>query len=152
MGWPMPESSNAWWEIEPTHPDAPAMKAFVDAQRKERAERLSPTIPRRKAANQGYITWAQLGDYMEHVGKTMAEELRKRDERIAELEARPVGLNYAGVFKPTASYPKHSAVSHAGSVWCARKDFPPGEPGTVNSGWQLVCKRGRDGKDGKDGQ
>jgi hypothetical protein len=145
----MQESSNAWWEIEPTHPDAPAMKAFVDAQRKERAERLSPTIPRRKAANQGYITWAQLGDYMEHVGKTMAEELRKRDERIAELEARPVGVDYKGVYRKGCSYSRNQAVSHQGSLWIAVKDYPEKEPGEPNSGFRLAVKKGRDGKDGK---
>jgi hypothetical protein len=149
MGWPMPESSNAWWEIEPTHPDAPAMKAFVDAQRKERAERLSPTIPRRKAANPGYITKREFERFQEFLGKAMAEELAKRDERIAELEARPAGLQYQGVWKRGASYAKHNGVSHQGSVWVARKDYPTAEPGEPNSGWILAVKRGRDGKNGQ---
>jgi hypothetical protein len=145
----MPESSNAWWEIEPTHPDAPAMKAFVDAQRKERAERLSPTIPRRKAANPGYITKREFERFQEFLGKAMAEELAKRDERIAELEARPAGLQYQGVWKRGASYAKHNGVSHQGSVWVARKDYPTAEPGEPNSGWILAVKRGRDGKNGQ---
>jgi hypothetical protein len=148
MGWSMPESSNAWWDDD-SHPDALAHREFLK-QYGEVAER--PSLPRRKAANLGYISKREFERFQEYLGKQMAEELAKRDARIKELEERPVGLNYAGVFKPTASYPKHSAVSHAGSVWCAKKDFPSGEPGTANSGWQLVCKRGRDGKDGKNGQ
>jgi hypothetical protein len=149
MGWSMPVSSKNWWDDD-SHPDARAHREFL-AQYGEVAER--PSLPRRKASNPaGYITKRDFDRCLEHIGKLVGEELAKRDARIAELEARPVGLNYAGVFKPTASYPKHSAVSHAGSVWCAKKDFPSGEPGTANSGWQLVCKRGRDGKDGKNGQ
>jgi hypothetical protein len=138
-------SGEQWWLSD--HPDAQAHKAWLDAQRKEAASRLSPTIPRRKP-NPGYVTQAQLGDYMEHVGKTMAEELRKRDERIAELEARPAGLQYQGVWKRGASYAKHNGVSHQGSVWVARKDYPTAEPGEPNSGWILAVKRGRDGKNG----
>jgi hypothetical protein len=148
MGWLMPESSNAWWDDD-SHPDARAHREFLKQYGEAGA---NPSLPRRKAANPGYISKREFERFQEYLGKAMAEELAKRDARIKELEERPVGLNYAGVFKPTASYPKHSAVSHAGSVWCAKKDFPSGEPGTANSGWQLVCKRGRDGKDGKNGQ
>jgi hypothetical protein len=147
MGWPMPDSFKNWYDDD-SHPDAASHREFL-AQYGEVG--ASPSLPRRKAANPGYISKREFEHFQEYLGKQMAEELAKRDARIKELEERPVGLNYAGVFKPAASYPKHSAVSHAGSVWCARKDFPPGEPGTANSGWQLVCKRGRDGKDGKNG-
>jgi hypothetical protein len=147
----MPESSNAWWDDD-SHPDARAHREFLAQYEVKEVAPLAASTPRRKASNPaGYITKRDFDRCLEHIGKLVGEELAKRDARIAELEARPVGLNYAGVFKPTASYPKHSAVSHAGSVWCAKKDFPSGEPGTANSGWQLVCKRGRDGKDGKNG-
>ena len=141
-----------WWRTD-DHPDAKEHRKHLERTAKEAAEQalaivpVVPPTPRRKAANQPYITQKQLDRCLFEAGKAMAGELAKRDVRIAELEERPVGLNYAGVWKPDASYPKHSAASHRGSVWAARKEFPTKEPGTANSGWQLACKRGRDGKD-----
>jgi hypothetical protein len=137
-------SGEQWWLSD--HPDAPAHKAWLDEQRKERGESLSPTIPRRKP-NPGYVTQAQLGDYMEHIGKTIAAELAKRDAEIAELRARPVGVDYKGVYRKGCSYSRNQAVSHQGSLWIAVKNYPEKEPGEPSSGWRLSVKKGRDGKD-----
>jgi hypothetical protein len=143
----MPESSNAWWLDEPNHPDAAAHRDFLKQHEVKEAPRRA-SLPRRKAANQGYISKREFDHFQEYLGKQIAEELAKRDARIKELEDRPAGLQYAGVYKPDASYPKHTGVSHQGSVWVARKDFPTKQPGEPNSGWILACKRGRDGKNG----
>jgi hypothetical protein len=137
-------NDEAWW-LDDSHPDAAAHRAFI-----EKYVNVPPAPRRRASANTaGYVTLAEVGRMLEEAGKTMAEELRKRDLKIKALEDRPPGLQYAGVFKPGASYPKHTGVSHQGSVWVARKDFPSKQPGEPNSGWILAVKRGRDGKDAK---
>jgi hypothetical protein len=148
MGWPMPDSCKNWWDDD-SHPDARAHREFLKQYGEVGA---SPSLPRRKASNPaGYITKRDFDRCLEHIGKLVGEELAKRDERIAELEARPAGLQYQGVWKRGASYAKHNGCSHQVSVWVARKDYPTAEPGEPNSGWILAVKRGRDGKDGKNG-
>ena len=74
------------------------------------------------------------------------EKIEQQDERIAELEARPVGLKYLGTFERGTSYAEHDGVTHHGSTWVARR-ATTSEPGTPDSGWQLAVKRGADGKD-----
>jgi hypothetical protein len=74
---------------------------------------------------------------------------RKRDERIAELEARPVGLNYQGVWTPGASYAKDMGVTHRGSIWVATRALPHADPAAPNSGFRLAVKAGGDGKDAR---
>jgi hypothetical protein len=136
-------TDEAWWLTD--HPDAEAHRAFIEKYVNVRA------APRRRTGTNpaGYVTLAEVGRMLEEAGKSVAEELRKRDEKIKALEDKPPGLQYAGVYRPGASYPKHTGVSHQGSVWVARKDFPSKQPGEPNSGWILAVKRGRDGKDAK---
>jgi hypothetical protein len=146
MGWSMPESSNAWWDDD-SHPDARAHREFL-AQYGEVG--ASPSLPRRKASNPaGYITKRDFDHFQEFLGKSICEELAKRDARIAELEARPVGVDYKGVYRKGCSYTRNQAVSHQGSLWIAVKDYPEKEPGEPNSGFRLSVKKGRDGKDAK---
>jgi hypothetical protein len=137
-------SEKAWWLSD--HPDAAAHRAFLEEHMTKEAPRRA-SLPRRKSSPE-YISKREFERFQEYLGKQIAEELAKRDARIKELEDRPAGLQYAGVYKPDASYPKHTGVSHQGSVWVARKDFPTKQPGEPNSGWILACKRGRDGKNG----
>jgi hypothetical protein len=104
-----------------------------------------PTLPvrRRKAAKPG----ATVDDYRT-IGTLVGKALEPLQRRIADLEARPIGLHYMGTWTKGQSYAKDTGVSHRGSLWVAIKDNPEREPGTPNSGFQLCCKRGRDGKDG----
>jgi hypothetical protein len=139
----MLEKSN-WWETD--HPDAEAHATFL----RKCAEEAVPvrSAPRRRtgANTAGYVTWAELGRQLEAAGKAVAEELRKRDLRIAELESRPVGLDYKGIWKPGMTLHKNAGVTHAGSIWVATRDSPTAEPGTPNSGFRLAVKKGRDAK------
>jgi hypothetical protein len=125
-------------------PDAEACRAFVEKY----VVKPVRAAPRRRAGTNtaGYVTWAELGRQLEAAGKTVAEELRKRDLRIAELESRPVGLDYKGVWKPGMTLHKNAGVTHAGSIWVATRDNPTAEPGTPNSGFRLAVKKGRDAK------
>jgi hypothetical protein len=147
----MPDSCKNWYDDD-SHPDALAHREFLAQHEVKETARSAVSTPRRKASNPaGYITKRDFDRCLEHIGKLVGEELAKRDERIKALEDRPAGLQYQGVWKRGASYAKHNGVSHQGSVWVARKNYPTAEPGEPNSGWILAVKRGRDGKDGKNG-
>lgn len=53
---------------------------------------------------------------------------------------------YRGVHSDKAEYKKSDAVTHAGSIWIAKKDNPQGKPlEDGESDWKLSVKRGRDG-------
>jgi hypothetical protein len=68
-------------------------------------------------------------------------------QRVVELEQRPAGVKYAGVWHTGQRYTVDAAVTHRGSLWIARANHLESEPGADPVGWQLCCKRGRDGKD-----
>ena len=77
-------------------------------------------------------------------GQTIRESCERLEKRVAELESRPV-FDYTGTFKQGRTYRKGQGCTHDGSIFVALKDYPT-TPGTPNCGWQLACKRGRDGK------
>jgi len=53
---------------------------------------------------------------------------------------------YRNVYKDDATYQQGDTVTWSSSLWHADQDNPPGKPGTKDSGWTLVAKKGRDGK------
>jgi hypothetical protein len=67
------------------------------------------------------------------------------DARVQDLEAR----DWVGVWEPNKSYAKGSLITADGSTWVATRHYPEKSPGLPNSGWRLICKRGRDGRDAK---
>ena len=89
-------------------------------------------------------------DY-ERLGRMTGAAISKAVEpllrRIDQLEKRPTGVDYRGVWRKGCSYSRNMAVSHSGSLWIAIKDYPEKEPGDANSGFRLAVKKGRDGKD-----
>ena len=130
------------------------MSEVADLERAAEAERalallqfhkaLPPKRPRKKQTMLKMKDYQNLG---EMTGKAIKDAVAPLEKRIAELESRPAGLDYKGIYKPEYSYAKNAGVTHAGSIWVALKDLPPKEPGDANSGWQLAVKKGRDGKD-----
>jgi hypothetical protein len=54
------------------------------------------------------------------------------------------------LWKPGA-YVRGDEVTSDGSQFIAMRDTDK-EPGTIDSGWRLACKRGQNGKAGKDGK
>jgi hypothetical protein len=140
-------SKEEWW-LDDSHADARAHREFLAQYEVKETAHSAVSTPRRKASNPaGYITKRDFDHFQEFLGKSIAAELAKRDERIAELEARPVGVDYKGVYRKGCSYTRNQAVSHQGSLWIAVKDYPEKEPGEPNSGFRLSVKKGRDGKD-----
>ena len=94
-----------------------------------------------------YVTYKALGRTLEKIGRLVGQIIRESTERlekrIAELEQR----DWVGTWTGGKSFAKNSIVSHDGSAWLAVRQYPEGKPGTPNSGWKLIVKRGRDGKD-----
>src|SRR5262245_54660410 len=56
----------------------------------------------------------------------IVEANRELVERIKWLEERPAHLDYRGTWKAGASYSKNMGVTHAGSIWVARNNYPEG--------------------------
>jgi hypothetical protein len=70
----------------------------------------------------------------------------KFEAQRAELQARPRGLKYAGVWTSAqAPYSEGDVVSEKGGMWIATAPTRrrPGE----SRDWQLAVKSGRDGRD-----
>lgn len=67
------------------------------------------------------------------------------EDRVEELKFTVPFVLYRGVWKP-GSYKHGDQVTRDGSQFVAMRDTD-GQPGTIDSGWQLSTKRGRDGKD-----
>jgi hypothetical protein len=72
------------------------------------------------------------------------------ETRIAELEARPTGISYKGVWDSAEVYQRGHFVTKAGSIWHCERDQNRGAIPGVGDGWRLAVKKGADGKDGKD--
>jgi hypothetical protein len=129
-----------YWQAEQK---ASVFERDRDWKKELQTKALPPARPRKAVS---YVTRKQLDSTLETIGMAMRQFLDPYIKRIEELEARPVGLDYKGVWKPNFAYAKNAGVTHTGSVWVAIKDKPTKEPGEPNSGWQLACKKGRDAK------
>jgi hypothetical protein len=82
-------------------------------------------------------TWTQ-----ESVVDPLVQRIRVLEARIAELERRPMGVQYCGTWSQTELYRAGALVTHNGGLWVARSDTHA-RPGGADSHWQLVVKSGR---------
>jgi hypothetical protein len=67
-------------------------------------------------------------------------ELLELKQRLAVLEAKCV-LEYRGVWKPDAKYPRGAACTHDGGLWIAEHDTDQ-RPGNGATAWKLAVKKG----------
>lgn len=74
------------------------------------------------------------------------------EARVAELEARPPGVAYKGVWDSSEVYQRGHFVTRAGSLWHSERDLNRGILPGAGDGWRLAVKKGADGKDGKRSQ
>jgi hypothetical protein len=68
------------------------------------------------------------------------------EDRIKELEARPIALSWAGVYAADVQYKRGTFVTYDGSLWHCNKDLRGVLPGK-DENWTLAVKRGRDGRE-----
>jgi hypothetical protein len=93
-----------------------------------------------------------LGSALGAAVKALLDPIRKRLDRLEQLEARVAELersleqrSYKGVWDGSVTYQEHNSVSLAGCLWIAKRATFD-RPGTSDA-WQLAVKRGRNAKD-----
>ena len=74
------------------------------------------------------------------VGDVLAEALRQRDERIAELESRTLADSFKGSWLPSTRYRRGELVQKGNSLWMAL-DATTEQPGHSPSWRQLAGAR-----------
>ena len=76
--------------------------------------------------------------------------MRAQAERIAVLEARPIGCVDGGVWTAGRVYERGTGTTHGGAYWVAQRETLR-EPADGNDDWRLAVSRGRQGKQGPPG-
>jgi hypothetical protein len=70
-------------------------------------------------------------------------ELIELRSRLQEIEQRPSGVKYAGIWRTDATYGEGSLCTLGGSLWIAKADSIGARPGTDADAWALIVKRGQ---------
>ena len=86
-------------------------------------------------------------EYVEQQLAPVQQELTALKSQLAELQQRPVGAKYLGVWQRSLDYHRHDLVTHEGSVWACLANHVRSRPDQDPASWQLCVKAGRDGKD-----
>jgi hypothetical protein len=76
----------------------------------------------------------------------VADELKRRDARLGELEARlgkierSKAISYRGAFAEREAYDAGDYCTCGGSLWCAIRDMSPGDVPGRSASWRLAVK------------
>ena len=136
--------------LESSHPQIAAERRAERAAALAKADAARVTAPHPPAAVGPTVREGSMLSAIARVTKELFTvrdtRLQALEQRIADLEARPPGVQYRGVWATTAKYVKDEAVTWDGSLWVARIDSFGTRPGTAPACWQLAVKRGADGK------
>jgi hypothetical protein len=81
-----------------------------------------------------------LQDGLVQVWKAQKTRVAELELRIKELEARPPGVEYDGVYETGKSYTKGVLVSRRGGLWLSLRDDNGWAPGQSPLHWKLVVK------------
>ncbi len=68
------------------------------------------------------------------------------EARFADVQVRSFADIYRGTYDPANTYTRGLTTTWDGSLWLSERDTNR-QPGTTDSGWKLITKRGRDGRD-----
>jgi hypothetical protein len=89
---------------------------------------------------------AELSEFIGELMREQRDQLAALEKRVKDLESRPAGLRYRGVFKHGETYDVGDVTTHQGSMWCAtaRTAAQPGLSTHASRSWTLCVKRGQD--------
>jgi hypothetical protein len=96
------------------------------------------------------VLLASIGNAVKAVTTRSDTAIAALEARVAELESRPTGVAYKGVWDASEVYERGHFVTRAGSIWHCERDHNRGILPGAGDGWRLAVKKGSDGKDGKD--
>lgn len=68
------------------------------------------------------------------------------EARFAEVQVRSFADIYQGTYSEKETYRRGVTATWDGSLWMSERETNK-QPGTTDSGWKLITKRGRDGRD-----
>jgi hypothetical protein len=95
------------------------------------------------------VTYKALNSVLDTTQAEFIKVLRKQrdtitalEARIAQLEARPPGVEYDGLYENGKAYTKGVLVSRKGGLWLSLKDENAWAPGQSPLHWKLVVKSG----------
>ncbi len=78
------------------------------------------------------------------IATVIREAIKPIEARIAALEAHTAAVKtvkWGGVYQRHVHHDEGSLATHDGSLWLATRDTED-PPGTPDSGWRLIVKRG----------
>lgn len=87
------------------------------------------------------VKLVEFTESMNERNKERNAKITALEEKIAELEARPAGMPYKGIWSPGEAYREGELATLAGSLWHCRA-LTYSRPGT-DSTWQLCVKKGQ---------
>ena len=93
------------------------------------------------------VSYQTLNDAVDAVQAATIEALKRQkaaiaalESRIKELEARPPGVEYGGVYENAKAYPRGVLISRGGGLWLSLRDDNGWAPGQSPQHWKLVVK------------
>lgn len=84
--------------------------------------------------------------FLEDDGRTITVKMQTQQGMVEKSLKLPSVIE-RGPFVKDKTYDAGDGVSYAGSFWIAKCDNPQGTPGSGETDWRCVVKRGRDGRD-----
>lgn len=86
---------------------------------------------------------------LEEDGRTVTVKMQTQHGMVEKCLKFPSVIE-RGPFVKGKAYEAGDGVSYAGSFWVAKCDNPQGTPGSGETDWRCIAKRGRDGRDLRD--
>jgi len=108
----------------------------------------APPAPARAPATMTNAQWEAIADdLVKAVTGYIARAVAPLQARIKELEGRPAGMSYRGVYRDGEAYHIADWCTHNGSLWYCHA--PTKETPGQSQAWQLAVKRGANGRDAR---
>lgn len=103
-------------------------------------------IPKNGADGRDAFPLESFDMVLEDDGRTITVKMQTQHGMVEKSIKLPSVIE-RGTFVKDKTYEAGDGVSYAGSFWIAKCDNPQGTPGSGETDWRCVVKRGRDGRD-----